>query len=215
MKTVLNERIEAVPEALRKALEQQAKAKTIVAQLRIKIEREEKRIEEQEDSTPDYNSSMNDAIIVIKERTKLEKLALKRAELKALVETEIRSKAKKDGDKLTEATVHAMVSCDPRVVEIEEKYVDAQEAVKIKETEMKYAATEAQLVAREKALLEGSEPSTLYKRLYELQDQLGEAEEKLDLATAEVEMQRVSLEIYRMLVKLEEVAPRQMTSIRS
>ena len=213
MKTALNDRIEALPEALHKALEQQAKAKALVAQLQIKIEREEKRIEEQEASAPDNTSNMDDAILALKERTKLEKLALKRLELKARVETEIRSTAKKDGDKLTEATVHAMVSCDPRVVEIEEKYIDAQEVVKIKETEMKYAAMEARITARENALLEVAEPSTLYTRLYDLQDQLVEAEEKMDAATAEVEMQRASLEIYRMLVKLEEVSPMHLSRL--
>lgn len=106
-----------------------------------------------------------------------------------------------------------MVTNDVRVTEMEEKYLDAMEAVKIREAEMKHVALTTRLEAREKALLEVQEPSVIHKRLYELQDQLAEAEEKLDLATAEVEVQRATLEVYRMLVKLEETSQLRMTPI--
>src|SRR5258706_399471 len=97
-----------------------------------------------------------------------------------------------------------MVFCDLKITEMEEKYLETEETVKMKEAEMKYAALQARIAGQKQNMLKPLESKNLYKRLHELQEQLIKTKKQLEHATTEIEVQRTILETYRMLVKLEE-----------
>lgn len=200
----LKEQIAIVPIELRKALEQQAKARMTVASLQSQIDKIEAEIEKvsEEDEYGDEieGDDLEEDLALIKMESAIERLKLKLQEEEDKAEIAFR----RSTEKTTEALVKAAVGTNPKVIELRSALLDAKEALKEKRLTLqneRIKAREAELEARYSA------PAQVIPeddKLVELREKFASAEYDLSLADIEVEVVRAKIETYKMLVGLEQ-----------
>jgi hypothetical protein len=183
--------IEAYPRRLEEAMDAVDKAEKAIEKLNEQIEEEEANLSHED--SPSADSAQSDEADRLKLDHELALLELEYDRLKGVVEMEYR-RTPPEGDKVTEATVAAVVKSDPQLVEAKRRCID-------KEHERK-AANIARRVGYTTRRAEGSKTPVTSPKLDKLRERLFEAELRLSEAEMKFEEVKASLPTYQMLVQL-------------
>ncbi len=199
----LKEQIESIPVVLRKALEQQAKARIAVAHLEAqigKLEAEIERENSQEDNDDDDSEydELEDSLELIKLESNVERLKLQVTEAEDKAEMAFRASIAKT----TEGQVKAAVGTDSTVMKLRNKFLDAKEAARERKITLQSEQQTARAAKLEARYATRMDVPPENEKLHALQEKLEAAEDALILADVEVEVIRTTVETYKMLVQL-------------
>lgn len=206
----LRERIEALPDELRDALERAAKCRRLVAEIQQEIEVEKRladaELVSEDDADATMRSQYEQELATQQFAVEVERIKLRLAEAENTAEVAFRERVVKP----TDTYVRAAVGADPRVVELRTALAEAKARLQREELTLRYQDDQRREQARaqrdrDRASYRRRGAETENDKVTALRTKLFQAQEQLDRAEATVEVAHVMVDTYRMLLTLSDL----------